>query len=881
MRPVKNLIASILFIFICICGATSYAVTIDAQWKIYSSFDRTPVKIIDTADKSYFLVHQQPYLKNQAYYDFPSLALFYSDKKGNTLQIKQLDGLHLTSKSLIHTAEYSVSSGNLIVGYADGAIDIVSNDGSVSGVDIGKYVEYPGEDKLRRIVTSNFSDEIYLCTDFGYFIVDSKTGEFVGKVELNKVVDAVFPCGTGMILCSSGTVYESKDTNPTNFADFEHINNINSVLWCAPLNKDTFIALSGTVGGSLQLSAFKKDSEGSWKETQLCKDTFCATSENESFLNRYEGNFLPNQHGYLLFASNKVWQVETDESGEAKVRSIPLDKTMTPMGSWDFKNFLTYKDRGKFISRTAQNPEATTADSVQWIDNDEGVRPQAPADYIITHMAYSPAYGLMLVNHSCTTYMLNNASINPPMLSSISKDGWHSYMYPDPDTPPVYLNGSSELKLLWKTNINRYPITDPTGIAFDPIDPNKVIMPSLFGGVVIQDISKPNDTPIKICSPTDYLAKLPFALPELINQGWTSYSGLSAPRIDCDSTLWFAQINFQSGKSNNYGTVIFKYITKDRRKEMYTKSGDELCGETWLETLEMPYYGRYNSFCNSLAFKHPSSKNYLIADPAIWGSGISLINHNGTLNDTSDDTYHQLYGIIDRNGSNIEFIKINELIEDPITGEAIVAYYNGLASFHPGSDISVEGYIKGERLSYTKGETEMIMPENCQINNITLDNFGRLWIASNNQGVICLSADKKSVEYRLNTGNSPIPSNTIYGLGWDSGRNCLMISTENGLAEFTPDSYSNTSSIVGSFTISPSKITPGYNGHVSFRNLPLNSDICIRNSEGKTVKRINTGSNRFQTWNLLDTNGKRINPGIYTITLPDSPSQELIVTSGY
>lgn len=876
-----KLVFALVFISVCAGINIGYTSPVDSQWKLYKSFDRTPVKILDTEKKTYYLVHQQPFSKSQESYKNPSLTLFYSDKNEHPMQIKQLEGIPSASKSAICTAEYCVSADKLIVGYQDGAIDIVSSDGSVFGIDRNKLVEYPGEDKLRRIVTSNFSDEIFLCNDYGYAIVNARSGEIVGKTQLDKDIDAVFPNGEGLILCSGGVVYESNSMNPSKFSDFTPIKNMTSIIWCAPLNKDTFVILKGALAGSLQLSALSRGEDGDWKETELCKDTFSTRVANESLLNRYEGNFMPNKDGYLLYTSAKVWQIACNESGEAIVRGIPLDTVMSPVGSWDFKNFMTYKDRGKFLKRIAQNPEETTAAKVQWTDEGVGIRPQAPADFFVSHMAYSPNYGLMLVNHGCTLSMPISTSINPPMLNSLSKDGWQFYSYPDPDNSPAYLKGNNEMEKLWKTYINRYPITDPVGVVFDPFNQDMVIMSSSFGGICMQDVSKPDAMPIKICSPTDYLAKMPFALPQLMNQNWTAYTGLSAPRLDRDTTLWFCQINRLSGKGNDFGKLIFKYITKERRKEMYSKSFEEMKGETWLETLDVPYYGSYTSYCNALAFKHPSSKNYLIADPQMWGSGISLIDHKGTLEDNSDDVCRQLYGILDQNGNKIDFIKNYELLEDPSNGDAIVAYYNGLVSFHPSAKVSVDGYIKGVDLSETKGGEELIVPQNCQVNNATFDNYGRLWIATNNQGVICLSADRKKVEYRLNEDNSPLPSNTVYGLGWDSSRNSIMISTLRGLAEFTPDTGNAGSATGNAITIYPAKVKPGYNGHVSFRNLPLNSDICIRNRDGKVVKRLSTGISRFLTWDLCDTNGNRIEAGVYTVSLPDSTEQELIVSSEY
>lgn len=51
------------------------------EWRLHPAFDNNPVRIIDTEDKTYFLVHQQIYNKSLVDYDRPSLTLSFMTRK--------------------------------------------------------------------------------------------------------------------------------------------------------------------------------------------------------------------------------------------------------------------------------------------------------------------------------------------------------------------------------------------------------------------------------------------------------------------------------------------------------------------------------------------------------------------------------------------------------------------------------------------------------------------------------------------------------------------------------------------------------------------------------------------------------------------------------
>ena len=132
------MIAGLLFM-VCMCGASA------AEWRLHPSFDRTPVRIIDTPENTYFLVHQQIYNKAYGGYDFPSLTLFRYDKNAADRGITPLVHDVSLSSADMRLAAYSPAGHFVIVAYGDGTMDIVDADGRVTVIDDLEKSSAPAE----------------------------------------------------------------------------------------------------------------------------------------------------------------------------------------------------------------------------------------------------------------------------------------------------------------------------------------------------------------------------------------------------------------------------------------------------------------------------------------------------------------------------------------------------------------------------------------------------------------------------------------------------------------------------------------------------------------------------------------------------------------
>ncbi len=832
-------------------------------YTLHPAFDRSPVKIMDTPDCTYFLVHQQIYDKSKPTYDFPSLTLFKLIKGSES--ILPLTRSVKLSNSDIRVAEYLPDSDLLLIGYMDGGVDIVKNDGSVIMLNSLKSQSFPGWSVIRGITESPVSKSIFISTDAGYVEISSQDFKIISKLGIGPV-DAVFRCGGNIIISCQSSLWESKMENPSGLNDFDRIGDCEDVAKVLPLDKNAFAYVKGKPGSVCELIKVYELADGKWEKIGVCKEQFSALPANQTVIESFEGNFLPTLGGYLITTSDKVMRLSNGNAIE--IESLPIDQDMSPIGSWDFENFYTYRGRGKFVKRHYDNG---------WKDSGDPIRPDAPASFISTHISYSPEVGTVAINHGASQRLFNTTSINPALLSSWDGVQWSTpnYVY---NVPDVVAN-TQAYKATYEKWIDRYPVPDPTGMEVDPLNPNYALISSIFGGIAIVDLSNRNHLPIKFCSPADPFASFPGSVPTLPNQNWDSFASFSSPVFDADGTAWTTYSNFKGSEATGEGKIQIKYLTAERRKALIEAAPENLLKmENW-ETISFPFYKTTQCFSMGIAFKNSRSRNFVITSLQNWGHGLAIWDHKGTLCDTSDDEMRLATGYITPDGSKREFIYAIDMKEDEATGELIVADFASVVKLAPPFSVDEEGYMRGEELKLLGEDSGNLLPESCIVNKLTFDSFHRLWIGTNNEGLICVSADGKRIEHRYTKENGGLPSNQVYGIGWNPEAGSLMVSTKLGLAELYPDkpAYHSCESDIIDINIYPKRIHPDYTGPLHLRNIPQNVEIRVRDCEGKVVRRIENDPHRYFGYDLEDSNGERLSTGIYTIEVGDLEPVEFII----
>lgn len=833
------------------------------EWRFHPSFDRTPLRIIDTPDNTYFLVHQQIFKKNIEGYNFPSLTLFKFDKKNPENGITPLvKDVALTSAD-IRLADYSPKGDYLIIVYNDGGVDLIDKNNELTYVDKLKKYSVPGMDIVNSVTFEPSTGDAWVATDAGYMHINASSFTVEDIQVLGKAITAIGRFSNRTVALSDNSAWMATTDKPVEFSEFSKITNITSPSVLMPLSENCFGYIQGAPGTTrpLMVATYSGDT---WKTKQLGSDNFYSLVANESLVSRYESNFIPNRDGFLCFSSSKAWQLRSPADGEeASAFSITLDQSPLTLGSWDFSDFWSYRDRGTFVPRHATYSADNSAVSATWSDISDPIRPNAPAAFICTHMSYSPTYGMLAMNHGVEYHFKYTGAMTPNLLSGVKNGNWT--VYSQTYTIPTSIEMSEDLMNSYN---EFYPIYNPSGFLLDPLSPSKIWVSSMFGGIFVMDMDDLKKDIIRWTTPKDPFVKFPGVIPSLPVSDWGSHCAFSPAAVDNEGNLFTL---FYTRNQNE--PLHLKYLTPVRIKTLYDKTFEEIRGEDVWNTIILPYTGPAQAKCKILPLRNLSDVNKLIILPCgPVEHPIIIYDHKGTLDDVTDDEYVEILGVIDQFGHRTEFCYIKNIVEDINTGRIILANNSYALVFKPENKIT-DGYISGENIGTYVKEAGVNIAEFSEINSVVFDEYGGLWAATNNDGLIYI---KHGVSKKYCTENSRLPSDNLHGLCWDSQNKSLLISTQLGLIEIFPDIQTQSNEDCR-ISVNPQVITPDYNGNIRISNLDSNSEIIIKDKDNNVVRNLFNYSKRSIEWDLIDNNKKRIITGLYRIIVNSIHSYDIMI----
>ncbi len=869
----KSFRSKYLSILSAVVGIMTFVFSVNAEeWKLHPSFDRTPLRIIDTPEDTYFLVHQQIYDKSKVGYDFPSLTLFRYNKNATDKGITPLvHDVQLTSAD-IRMADYSPKGDYLIVVYNDGGIDLIDKDMHLTHIDKLKRYTIPGMAKVTSVSFEPSTGDAWIGTDAGYMHVDAVSFTIQDVKVFDRGIDRICKFGDKLVALSGNAAWQSDVVNPLTFNEFKKISSVGSPSIMLPLGENEFAYVYGAPGSNspinrvLKLARFDNSS---WKVTDLGQDSFYSLSNNGTVVDRYESNFIPNKDGYLIYSVSKAWQLYAPKDDEStRLVSISLDSNPLSLGSWDFSNFWCYRDRGTFVLRHADftmDSNATSA-AATWTDMQDPIRPNAPAAFICTYMDYSPKYGLLAMNHGVDWNFTYVGAVVPNLLSGLNNNKWS--VYSQTYEMPYSIENNSELRSKYT---EFYPIYSPKGVCVDPLNPDKVWISSMFGGIMVMDLSDVKKDVIRFGTEKDPFNGFPGFIPAMPDGAWGSHCAFAPVRCDSENRLW--TIFYARGQNR---VLHLKYMNDNRLNDFYGKPVDAISEEKAWNTIVLPYEGDASSKCLVLPLFHERNKNKLMICTGLSTDVIILYDHKGTLDNIEDDTYEEIRMVRMPTENKVGIYGILNIIEDPINGDVLILTSGETITVSANLDV-INSEVKGNHFNVMDNDLRGVIPSAVQINSIVYDEYERMWIATNNQGLIEYSPKDNQVNI-YNTENSPLLSDCVYGLGWDMSTQSLMVSTKLGMVQLFPDIASAVKA-KKILSVAPNWISPDFNGNVNINNIPYFSQVIVRDKDGNVVNVLENENSSNIQWNLCDKTGKKIKSGIYTICTKDSNSVELIMMS--
>lgn len=849
----------------------------DATWKTHTAFDGQISKIIEGNRYVYVFAHQAFYHDDTDYKLFktPRGTVLYIDKQNPGKGVHGLFDTYRPTGNDVRVLNYNPRTGTLWICYSDGGIDVLEDSGTMHSI---KALRSPSMAKMGQTGTVSFdlNDDAWIAMDRGYVRIDGATYEVKECVYVDSPVESICLVGDKVVAIVGDAFYDAPESGDrTRMESFRKhtelsVTSANRILPVSATSFATLIdgsKLSVVTWKNGNMTAETKVTDATFSN-QLCSSTASIWESSTMpclrhiVANRYENNFIPVRDGYLAFSSTTAYFVPMGSATGQKVASYKFPvSTPRYVGTLDFDDFWFYERRKGFYSRAVSTSNGT------WSQPGAMIQWHGPVGMELADMEYSPVTGVTVMNRNSTPRHFSRVYGFSPMLLSGYKGGtWTNYS-------PIYgtprsLNGNSNLTA--KFNNERsypYPSAHLKGFMIDPLHPEYAVVASVDAGIVAVNMTDIEGQILRFTDARDGYKDFPGYMENFETKDGARFSWTQMIGADADNVIWACLTDVLDYKGQG-PRVDLMYWTPESRNEAMTAQDISKAGK-WkyltfpLADLETPLTMRGG---DGVALKHPKNKNKIVVISNNWGrQGIVVCDHNGTLEDASDDKAYLIYQIKTRDGLLYHKEYIMAVAEDPVTGNVWLSFNGKLISVDL-TKLVKDGIIEGTEFKavYADGSREPAVMSDF-VYSIAFDEYNRMWVGTATSGVYGISADRRKVIAHYDMTNSPMLSNQVDGLCWDPDGNELMIGTNMGLHSVKPDQVQAEATGTGTPMAYPANVLPEYRGNVKFVNLPAQTVLSVTDAGGRQIKQLPAVDNGQTVWDVCDTDGQPVPQGVYTV----------------
>ncbi len=787
-------------------------------WTLFNTFDEQIANIYDTPDKAYILAQAQYYNSTVADNNELLFFLFVLDKDSG--EIRAYNPQNFLSNSIIKAANYNAQGHYLLLVYDDYTIDLLYDNGDVNTITALKSYNSGSSKEVRSISFDPELNRAYLATDFGYLILDDKKNEVVTSGIYNEPVDKAIRVADKFVILRNGKLYQDKSTTKhLSLSDYKEADwgGAGTAIELLPLTSEKcVIARSQNGSNNYYVVDFESNKEN---------------PEVYSIGNLGNVKAIENKDGIMFIAGAGLYQLNRDARTPIFLARRSEDITLT-CGSWDFKNFFLAKPREGIYSVRHDGND-------QWSVTRQAARPNAPAVYRSTSLMYTPQHGMLANTHGIDQNFASRSAINPILLSSLKDQTWTMHGLP-------YFDNATKNRLL-----------NPSGMAQDPDNPDIFYFGSTMSGLLRYNI-KDMSSLLHMTTSTDTPKYPGHVTVQEPYSAWGNAFMLLNPVFDARGNMFIAHLNTED--INNYYPEIWVWTPEKRRASVSP--------ETFQPFTKLKIEGmQANVSSIVLPLAHENNKNLLAYFSLnFFKKPMVVYNHNGTLDTDADDkkVLIDVERLEDSDGT-VEFLYIYCAIEDPATGLIWVGTNNGVFTFDPRDSFTNPGVVSRIKVSRNDGTSLAdYLLSGISINNITIDGLGRKWFSLSGGGLVCTSADGKTILQEINSDNSMLPSDIVYASCYNPSNNSMMIATSAGLCEYYLNGQANEagSSSVRAY---PNPVSPDYYGWVTIDGLEEDCLVKIADSGGNIVRELGPASAGRVQWDVCGKDLNRVPSGVYFV----------------
>lgn len=485
-------------------------------------------------------------------------------------------------------------------------------------------------------------------------------------------------------------------------------------------------------------------------------------------------------------------------------------------------SYLTYHNGTYWASQGLDGLQPYKLENGQFTPETQPIQPNSPVRDYFCHMHYDG--NRLLVAGGDLNY------------NSVIRDG--TVMY--------YENGTwynfEEKNVPEETNLQ---YTNVTSIAQDPDDPTHHYVSSARRGLYeFKDL--------QFVERYDYSnSALKSIFPESSNA--INYVSCDALKYDSEGNLWMV---------NNQVDTILLVMKPDK---------------TWSKL----YFQELREAPNSTYIYFDAQGRLWLNSKRLEYGGIFCLDYNGTIDDTSDDTYVFRHNITNQDGVSYELSKnyYNCFAQD-LNGQIWVGTSCGLFVIEDPDD-----FLHNENFTYT----QIKIPRNdgtdyadylfngIDISAIAVDAANRKWIGTSSNGIYLVSEDGQETLQHFTVDNSPLISDQIQSIAIHPQTGEVMIGTFLGLMSYMSDASTPAAELdKNNVSVYPNPVRPEYNGLITVDGLTYNAEVKITTVTGQLVYSGHANGGLF-TWNGCNQSGKRVASGVYNVISTNAEGKKAIV----
>ena len=158
---------------------------------------------------------------------------------------------------------------------------------------------------------------------------------------------------------------------------------------------------------------------------------------------------------------------------------------------------------------------------------------------------------------------------------------------------------------------------------------------------------------------------------------------------------------------------------------------------------------------------------------------------------------------------------------------------------------------------------------------IAIDGANRKWLGTPN-GLWLFSADCTEALLNFTTANSPLPSNSIVDVAVNDKTGEVFVATDAGVVSYQ-GAASLTEGAPTCAQVSPNPVRPEFAGTVGISGVANNAQVRITDVAGHLVYSTRAAGGTV-TWNLQDTDGRRVRSGVYLVLTSDAEGKNTCVS---